>query len=216
MDKNINLEIIDSIASENLSSTAQDFAEIALDSLLEDGILRDIPIFNALISLYRSGVQIRQQLFFRKIVNFLKELSEISIDERRKFVDNINDSQKNNFGETLILLIDHANNMYKPTILGRLLKNHILGNLSYQDTERLAFIVDRVYLSDLNYLKNFTSGVQENPNIAASLFSAGLLANIGVDGGGADEKSPSGIIYTTNRYGNMLLEFGLKEAEKET
>lgn len=141
----------------------------------------------------------------------MRELSDTSFEKRQKFVEGIerNPKQKREFGETLVLLIDRADSLQKPSILGRLLKHHILGNISYEDVTRLSFIVDRVYISDLNYLLMFTSGIQSNPNIAASLQSAGLLSFTGMDGGTFDEPFSGGVVYELNEYGKMLLQYGL-------
>jgi hypothetical protein len=127
-------------------------------------------------------------------------------------MDGSKSQAKGVFGETLLLLIDRADSLEKPSILGRLLKHHILGNISYEDAMRLSFIVDRVYMSDLNYLTSFTSGIQSNPDIAASLQSAGLLNWAGMDGGNLGEPSSGGVIYELNDYGKMLLQYGLDSA----
>jgi hypothetical protein len=108
-----------------------------------------------------------------------------------------------------LLLIDRADSLQKPSILGKLLSNHILGNISYEDVTRLSYIVDRVYISDLNYLLKFESGVQRNSNIAASLQSVGLLSFSGIDGGNFDNEDSGGVIYVLNEYGKILLEYGL-------
>ncbi|MEG4323221.1 MULTISPECIES: hypothetical protein [unclassified Microcoleus] len=67
-------------------------------------------------------------------------------------------------------------------------------------------------MSDLNYLTSFTFGIQSNPNIAASLQSAGLLKWAGIDPGYLVEPSSGGIIYELNDYGDMLLKYGLDSA----
>ena len=214
MEKETSIELVNSIAVENLNAAGRDLAEVAVDSVLKEGILRDIPVFNTLAALYRTGVEIRQQLFIKKVVNFLKELSNTSFEKRQKFVEDIerDSNRKREFGEILLLLIDRADSLQKPSILGRLIKYHILGYISYEDATRLAFIVDRVYISDLNYLLKFTPGIQANPGIAASLQSVGLLTFAGMDGGILDEPSSGGIVYELNKYGQMLLEYGLEKA----
>lgn len=211
MNKETGIELINSIATDNLSSVGRDLGEIALDSALKEGVFRDIPVFNTIVALYQAGVEIRQQLFTKKILKFLRELSNIPFEERQKFVEEIegNPRQKREFGETLILLLDRADSLQKPSILGRLLKYHILGSISYEDVTRLSFIVDRVYISDLNYLRKFKDGIQENPNIAASLQSAGLLSFAGMDGGTFDDPFSGGVVYELNEYGKLLLQYGL-------
>lgn len=213
MNQKISIELVNSIA-ENLSSIVRDLAEVGFDSIVKEGVLRDIPVFNTFHNLYQAGVEIRQQLFIKKIINFWKELPNTSLHERQKFVEwmDKNPNQKLTFGENILLLIDRADSIEKPSILGRLLNPCTLGDISYEDMMRLCFIVDRVYMPDLNYLTSFTFGIQSNPNIAASLQSAGLLNFAGMDGGNLDEPLSGGVIYKLNDYGKMLLQYGLDSA----
>ncbi|MEZ2318157.1 MAG: hypothetical protein ACBR15_04015 [Microcoleus sp.] len=214
MNQKISIELVNSIASEHLGSTVRDFAEVGLDTILKEGVFRDVPFFNTVVSLCQASVEIRQQLFIKKILNFWKELPNTSLQERQKFVDwmDENPKQKRIFGETLLLLIDRADSLEKPSILGRLVDRCTLGDISYEDMMRLCFIVDRVYIPDLNYLTSFTFGIQSNPNIAASLERAGLLNLAGMDGGNLGEPSSGGFIYELNDYGKMLLQYGLDSA----
>lgn len=213
--KIISSELFNAITSEHLSSTVRDSLEVVLDSsIVKEGVLRDIPFVNTIYNMYQSGVAMQQHLFIKKIENFLRELSNVSSEERLKFVEwmDQNPKQKGEFGETLLLLIDRADSLEKPSILARLLRHHILGNISYDNATRLSSIVDRVYMSDLNYLTTFKSGIQSNPNIAASLQSAGLLILAGIDGGYLDKRLSGGFTYELNDYGKMLLQYGLDSA----
>jgi hypothetical protein len=211
MDDETSIELFNSIATDKLGSVGRDLGEVALDTVLKEGVLRDIPVFNTIVALYQAGVEIHHHLFVRKIMNFLRELSSTPLEKRRKFVEDIekNPKQKRELGETLLLLIDRADSLQKPSILGKLLNNHILGNISYEDVTRLSYIVDRVYISDLSYLLKFESGVQRNSNIAASLQSVGLLSFSGIDGGNFDDEDSGGVIYVLNEYGKILIEYGL-------
>lgn len=184
MSENKGIELIYSIASNELSSGMRNLGEVALDTILQEGILRDIPVLNTIVAFYKAGVEIHHQLFLTKIINFLKELSNTPLEKREKFVEEIkrNPTQEREFEKTLLLLIDRADSLQKPSILGKLLKHHILGNISYEDATRLSYMVDRVYISDLSYLLNFNSGVQRNQIIAASLQSIGLLSFAGIHG----------------------------------
>jgi hypothetical protein len=216
MIQKISIELFNSIASENLSSIVRAFAEVALDNtIVKEGVGRQIPVFNILHSLYQAGVAIKEQLFIQKIIKFWEPVSNVPYEERLKFVEEMdqNPEKKRVWGETLLLLIDRADSLEKPLILGRLWQHQILEHISYEDAMRLSYIVDRVYMPDLNYLTRFSSGIQSNPNIAASLQSAGLLKlALSTDYGYLGEPSPAGIIYELNDYGKMLLQYGLDSA----
>ncbi len=211
MNQKISIELVNSIASEHLGSTVRDFAEVGLDTILKEGVLRDIPFVNIIHNSYQTYVEIRQQLFIKKIINFWKELPDKSLQERQRFVEwmDRDPQQKSIFAENLLLLIDRADSIEKPSILGRLINHCTLGDISYEDMVRLCFIVDRVYMPDLNYLTSFTDGIQSNPNIAESLKSAGLLSWAGMDGGNVGKPGSGGSFYELNDYGTMLLKYGL-------
>ena len=209
------MEIVNLLDSQNLRSIQRDFAELVLDSIVKEGVLRDIPVVNTLDSLRKIPGAIKQQLITNKIKKFWEELSNLSSEERREFVEwmNQNPKQKAVVGETVLLLIDSENNVKKPLIIARLLEHCSLGNISDENIRELVRRVNRVYnMSDLNYLTSFTYGIQSNPHIAASLQSAGLLNWAGMDGGYLGEPSSGGVFYELNDYGRMLLDYGLDSA----
>jgi hypothetical protein len=215
MNKKKFMEFVDFICRENLGSLLRDVAEVGFDTIVKEGVLRDIPVVGSFYNLCKIPGAIKQQQITNKIKEFLEDISNVSYEERRKFVEWINQNPKHKavVGETLLLLIDREDSVKKPLITARLLEHCSLGNISYEKLRRLVFIVDRrVYMSDLNYLTSFTSGIQSNPDIAASLQSAGLLNLEGMDGGNLDEPSSAGLIYELNDYGKMLLQYGLDSA----
>jgi len=69
--------------SEHLGSTLRDFAEMVLDPLVNEGVLRDLPFFNTFYNFHKTYGTIKQQQFTNTIKNFLKELSNLSYEERR-------------------------------------------------------------------------------------------------------------------------------------
>lgn len=209
------MEIVNLLDSEHLGSTLRDFAEVVLDSIVEEGVLRDLPIVTTLDNLRKIYGATTQKLITNKIKKFWEELSNLSSEERREFVEwmNQNPKQKAVVGETLLLLIDRENSVEKPLIIARLLEHCSLGNISDENLRELVRRVNRVYnMSDLNYLTSFTSGIQSHPHIAASLESAGLLNWAGMDGGNLGEPSSGGALYELNDYGKMLLQYGLDSA----
>ncbi len=214
MKESIDDKFLDSFRLENLSQIAEDLSEVALDSILEEGPLREIPIINSINAIWRTGYEIRHQMYIKKIVKFFEGLATTPLKDRVRFLEiiNKNPNKKHEFSETILLLIERADHFEKPLIIGRIMKNHILGKISYEEAIRLAFIVDKVYLTDLSYLIRFQPGVQKEPDIAASLQSVGLLRFDGLDGGNVSEDS-GGVIYGQSKYGQMLIKFGLETME---
>jgi hypothetical protein len=184
-----------------------------IDKLISSGAIDGIPIIGILSSGFKAAREARDHLYLRQIVKFLMELKSTSEEDRTSFVCGLKKKgELERFGENVLLILSRVDDGLKPRIIGRLMAAHISGKIkSYTKTIRLVAIVNRVYAEDLNYLRSFKPGLQKDDNISASLFAAGLLANTGIDGGGADqEKYPGGYTYELNEYAELLLEYGLK------
>jgi hypothetical protein len=198
-----------SIGSENLTNSLSTIADAGLDATIT--ALHGVPVLGAIVSLARAGFDIKNELEFRKVVRFLQAISETSAEERAAFTAKLQEEGKSEeFGQNILLLLSRLDDMAKPGIVGRILAAHIKGDINYDKAMRLVAIVDRCYLSDLEYLKTFKDGTQgEGSDIAAMLFSARLLANNGIDGGTLGDPETGGIIYGLNSYAELLLKYGL-------
>ena len=108
MNKKKFMEFVNFIRSENLGSLLRNVLELGFDTIVKEGVLRDIQGVNTLNSLRKIPGAIKQQLITNKIKKFWEELSNLSSEERREFVEwmNQNPKQKAVVGETLLLLID--------------------------------------------------------------------------------------------------------------
>ena len=113
--EDLGLSIIETLSSSDLPSITQDLTEVALDSVLQDGTLRDIPVIGTIVGLTRIAIAVRDKLLVRKIIDFLKAV-DITEEERIKFLNDLADNQnyRRRIGENLILDLLH-----KCAIMGR-------------------------------------------------------------------------------------------------
>ncbi len=198
-----------SIGSENLTNSLTTIADAGLDATAT--ALHGVPVLGALVSLARAGSDLKKELEFRKVVKFLEAVGQTSAENRAAFTAKLQaDGKFEEFGQNILLLLSRLEDMAKPRIIGRIIAAHIDGHIDYEKAMRLVAIIDRCYASDLEYLKTFKAGPQgEGSDIAAMLFSAGLLSNNGIDGGSFNDPKSGGIIYSLNTYAELLLKYGL-------
>jgi len=71
--------LVESI-SPDISSNTIELTEVAVDSILDDGLLRDIPIINTLVGIFKVGKTITQRYYIKKIINFLNTFNSIEKD----------------------------------------------------------------------------------------------------------------------------------------
>jgi hypothetical protein len=206
--ENLARSVPDSIRGDHLTDAIAVLADIGIDQAIGSGALDGVPIIGALMGIYRAGREVSGVLYMRKVARFLEGIANLSKSDREAFADGLYArGEAVKFGETILLLLEKADELDKPSLIARIFVAHVRGAVDYSTFLRLSLIVNRCIFSDLQYLRNLMPGVQPNQTVAESLFSAGLLTNIGFDGGGADlESEPSGTRYCLNEFGEKLVD----------
>lgn len=202
------------MASERLTDVTTAVADIGLNAILDSGAFDGVPIFGALTGTFRAGVAIREHLFMRKVAEFLITFEATPAAKRKDFIADLERrGKKSEFGEQIIFLIERMDDMKKPVIVGRIMSAAATGNIPLTKAMRLAKIVDRAYLEDLQSLVDFKAGFPEDRAVADSLFSVGLLIGDGLQlKYSEDDSNDDGMItYRMNEYGRLLVQFGLKD-----
>lgn len=202
-----------SIGSDSIDLLAT-VADTTIDAAISSGALDGVPIVGLISGGFKAQKEIRELLYLKKVIRLLEGVGSTSRAERAEFVRKLQERNEfERFGETILLILERVDDATKPTIIGRILAAHMKGDIpSYERAMRLVAMIDRAYTVDLNYLRNFVSGVQrgEGQLIAATLAAVGLLSGTGFDGGGFDQEAePGGTTYAVNDYGTMLVTFGL-------
>lgn len=171
---NIEQSIVDSISKTDLTDLSLEIGETILDSILEEGILKDIPVFSIFWNLAKTGISIKDKLFAKKIYKFLTELQNISQIERENFISEVEESQdyEAKVGETLLLIIDKCDDMKKSSIMGKLFSAAIQRQISYIEFLKLSSIVNRAFLPTLSALKHDS---EISRNDFEELFSLSLV-----------------------------------------
>jgi hypothetical protein len=164
-------KIIGSFESKELMNLGKDFTELGLDSLLEDGIIKEIPILRTIVAICKIHMNIRDRLFLKKVVGFLAQIADTNETQREEFV-NENCKDKKNFEETVLLILEHADRFEKTALIGKIFKACILKKILYADAITLSEMVNKVFWNDLKTLIELDR-CQEEEN--QRLYFSGLL-----------------------------------------
>lgn len=137
----------------DLQNATIGLAEVFTDSLIEDGIARDIPIIGTVIGLGKASMGIKEILFLKKIIYFISELKNISAAKRHEMIDKIDKSGKfrTKVGEKLLYIIDKCEDYEKSQIIALLFSAFLSERISYDEFLRASHIVDQVILEDLKW-----------------------------------------------------------------
>ena len=193
----------------DLSGVSADYMEIGLDAILEDGLLKDIPVVNSIILLYKTGVNIRERFLIKKLLVFLTSLSDTTTEERLEFIQK-HEKQSAKIGEELIVLLDRLDHVNKPEYVARLFKHYLNEDINLITYHRLCQIVDRCFIEDLRFLKEHESSDIVTGIEALSLSNNGLAVRASFDGGTFDEVNYNPKTdYKINELGKLLIKYAL-------
>lgn len=209
MTQKIETNLIQSIASSEIKNITTDYCELGLDAILDEGILKDIPIFGSLTKLYSVGTTIHGKIFEKKLLNFLFELNKVSEIERNGFIIKLNTDEKQaqKISEHLLVLLDRLDDMHKPKILAKIFSAYIIEKIDFEMFVRLASVIDKSLVSDLVKLNDFRKS-QFGSFSATSLEYTGLVylsvmnPNIAFDENG---NQTSGSLYAISKLGEILV-----------
>ena len=85
-ENSIEIKLIDEISKDNILKISEGISEVALDSLIEDGILKDFPGISFITGTIKTTLHIREKIFAKKILTFLSSLKDIPNEKRQLFI----------------------------------------------------------------------------------------------------------------------------------
>lgn len=146
-------EISKIIKDNNLRDLLTDINEVVLDSFLEDGIVKDIPILGVVSKAINFGNTIQERLYTKKLLTFLKQLENTKQEDREKEINEIDDNKnyKTKVGEKLLYIINEADDCEKAEYIGILFKHFLEQTLSYIDFIRCVDCINKTNIIDLNF-----------------------------------------------------------------
>ena len=155
--KSIERSFIETLRKSDLSSVAVEAGELAIDTLLDDGILRDIPVVSTFRSLWKTGASIRDWLFVKKLLNFLVELKDLDAEVRSAMVTRLEEDSafQQKVGESVLLLLDRLDHMEKPSLLGRAFRAYCKGQIDVMQLQVINRVIDRAFVPHLSHLEGF-------------------------------------------------------------
>lgn len=158
---NLGTSLIESIWSSGGKDIIIEAADLALDSVLNEGVLEKIPVFGWLVKGYGVVTTIQDRLFLKKVALFLQGSSEVTEDERHQFRERMvsDPSYCRNVGETLVLLLNRQEDFEKAFILGKAFAGYEKGIIQYETFLRLAAAIDKAFIGDLRNLELYYSKI---------------------------------------------------------
>lgn len=136
----------------NMGSSLIDIAEASIDSIMEDGILKDIPVLGAIVGLCKAGTSIRERNLIRQTAVFISSFNNCAITDEelhsyREKLEKDNKRAEKELGR-VILLLDRMIEEIQSKMLGAFYRNYVKGGISWDTFCELSEANERMFFSD--------------------------------------------------------------------
>jgi hypothetical protein len=152
-------------------------AEAITDTLIENEIVKSIPIVGTAIKILSGGLDLRDKIFVSKIQRFIQEIDAISSSKKIAFSKNIlSDSElMSSVGETALLVIDKVTDLNKAELLGFYFSCFLGGHLDQYQFKRISAAIDSAFIDDIHaFLNRGRDELLSQKQFMVSLFSSGM------------------------------------------
>lgn len=203
--------LLETIASPTTSDTLKEYAEVGIDYFIEDGAYKDIPIFNTIISVCKIGISISDHRLMSKISKFIYRLSDVSVEERSKTLNELENDEKyrRKIGEFLLEILDKVESEKKPEILAKIFKAKAQNTITVEMFYRLCKVAESVSLIDLPELRRFLNSNHEE----RLTFDEVFLQSLVYCGLAKSDSVFEDTIYTPNKVYEKFIELNLDHLE---
>jgi hypothetical protein len=154
MSEEINSTLKKTILNSELPAVIYQAGEIGFDSLLNEGVLKEVPVLSTILAIGNTYGNMRDYFLAKKLIQFLKEISTLNSDERIQLIDKLESDDKYaaGMGERIINLLSRLDDENKPLLIAKAFKLYAAGYLNYIQLQRVNCAIERLLFCDLGEL----------------------------------------------------------------
>lgn len=158
-----NRDLIPSLRNTILSPMTDpmaDIGEIMIDSIFEDGLLKEIPIIRTIASFAKMGVSLRERNLAKNTYAFIyglrnQQIPQDKLEKYRKRMEDPKQAEKE-LGYSLILL-DKETQIKKAELYGKAYRLFINENISWNQYLELTEAISRMFMADFSHFNRIAS-----------------------------------------------------------
>ena len=165
-----------SLFDSSLAGVATEIIETGIDSVLEAGLLKDIPIINLVVGVGQAAFKVRDYILLKQTMNFIAHLHDGSVtsEQFKKYKEELEQDPQKADRELsrVIILIDRIIDDEKTKMLASLFRAYIEKLVTWERFCELSEALDRLFITDVQMLKRI-----KNPEIKVLYLEGGYIAD---------------------------------------
>lgn len=145
-----------------LSDACADIAEMGIDSLLDDGVCKSIPVVGLLVGIGKTAQNIHDRNLLKQTIKFINTFNEksISIQKIQKYQKKLQEKPQyaeEELGRVIILLNSNVE-IKKSELLAKFYRAYVNEEIDWATFCEFSDITSRLFISDLDILYKVSNG----------------------------------------------------------
>jgi len=181
MKENLSLALSESL-NEDVTSLVSDIAEIGIDSVMDEGLLKEIPFLSTIVGVYNIGKTIKELHEIKKIEQFILSINSGIVDdnERIKHIEKLKENPKERSKELeyVIILLDRLVEDSSVELLSKVYLAYLSEKITLIEFKQYSELIERLLPGDVDTLTKHVIKTDEYSNVdpsALRLIGLGLM-----------------------------------------
>lgn len=153
MNNEIEYNLVKTVAEPSLE-VGTELLELGLEELANNDAVTKLPVVGSIFAVGKTAIAVRDAIFVKNILEFLKGSSIIDPDKRAKWLEKLeSEGFQIKVGEETLSVISRLNDRKKNEIAGKLFARYIADEIDFKRFLALCEKLDRLFSSDITGLK---------------------------------------------------------------
>ncbi len=137
--------------NENIKNILTDGGEIIIDSLLQNELVREIPIFGTSLNMIQEVQSLRDKSYLNKIKVFVENVGGLSEKQKVKLISESRKDKKRRakFGDALFTSIEQSDSLVKIEYLAASFEAFLNNDIDDSELRQICHAIKNIFLDDL-------------------------------------------------------------------
>ena len=197
----------ETLKASDIGDLVTEYSEIGLDSLLNGGILENVPIFKTFVCVGKIGITVSDMILAKKLMDFLTALNELPAAKRQKMVEKLESDPKyeRKVGEHLIELLDRIDSHLNTKMLAKVFIAYANREIDALMLQRLNLAIERLPNFEIGTVRKFRNSEKD----VRKQMDEGTLHNLINAGLAKERQSYGGGVYVPTELMEIFLQLNL-------
>jgi len=141
----------DNTMNENFQDLLADNTEVAIDTLLDNEVIKEIPILGSSIKIIRGIQSLRDRAYLNKVKLFIEKVGQINDDQKQRIISESKKSEKSRakFGDAIFTTIEQSDSTVKIEYMAIAFEAFLNKDFEESDLRLICHIIRNTFSDEL-------------------------------------------------------------------